>query len=302
MTDYGRDVRFGIFPSPETERLAETLALAEIADRGGLDLVGIQDHPYQARFTDTWSLMGAVLARTSRVHVFPDVASLPLRPPAVMATAAASLDVIYGGRFELGLGAGAFWPAIAAMGGPSRTPREAGEALAEAIDVIRLMWSGQRTVSYSGQHYRLSGLHPGPSPAHPIGIWLGVGGPKMLALTGRAADGWVPSSSYFPPEVLPGMHARIDEAATAAGRDPAAIQRIYNVMGTVTDGASRGPFDGPADQWIDTLTGLVLGGGMDTFIFAPPDNELAQVSTFAEQVVPAVRAQVARGRGSSPTG
>ena len=54
---------------------------------------------------DTWSLMGAVLARTSRVHVFPDVASLPLRPPAVMATAAASLDVIYGGRFELGLGA-----------------------------------------------------------------------------------------------------------------------------------------------------------------------------------------------------
>ena len=58
----------------------------------------------------------------------------------------------------------------------------------------------------------------------------------MLALAGRAADGWVPSSSYFPPEVLPGMHARIDEAATAAGRDPAAIQRVYNVMGTITDG------------------------------------------------------------------
>lgn len=126
MTDYGREVRFGVFPSPETARLAETLAIAEIADDGGLDLVGIQDHPYQARFLDTWSLMAAVLARTSRVHVFPDVASLPLRSPAVLAKAAASLDVIYGGRFELGLGAGAFWPAIAAMGGPSRTPREAG--------------------------------------------------------------------------------------------------------------------------------------------------------------------------------
>ena len=91
--------------------------MARVADEAGLDLVGIQDHPYQRRFLDTWALMAFVLAQTSRISVFPDVANLPLRPPRMMAKAAASLDVLSGGRFELGLGAGAFWDGIEAMGG-----------------------------------------------------------------------------------------------------------------------------------------------------------------------------------------
>jgi alkanesulfonate monooxygenase SsuD/methylene tetrahydromethanopterin reductase-like flavin-dependent oxidoreductase (luciferase family) len=296
MTDYGRPVQFGVFPSPDSGKMREALAIAEIADRGGLDLIGIQDHPYQAAFLDTWALLGVVLARTERVRVFPDVASLPLRPPAVLAKTAASLDVLSGGRFELGLGAGGFWSAIAAMGGPSRTPGEAGGALAEAIDVIRLMWSAERSVRYAGKHYRLAGVHPGPRPAHDISIWLGVGGPKMLALTGRVADGWVPSNSYFPPDALPDMHARIDEAAAAAGRDPAAVQRIYNVFGTITDGPSRGDFDGPVRQWIDTLVELTLDGGMDSFIFGPAGDDIAQVRTFIEEVVPPVRDTIAKER------
>src|SRR6266511_2780155 len=88
------------------------------ADRSRLDLVGIQDHPYQRRFLDTLALIETLLAETRRVRVFPDVANLPLRPPATLAKEAASLDVLSGGRFELGLGAGAFWDAIEAMGGP----------------------------------------------------------------------------------------------------------------------------------------------------------------------------------------
>lgn len=259
MTDYGRPVRFGVFPSPDAGRLDETIAIADLADRGGLDLIGVQDHPYKAEFLDTWALMAVLLTRTRRVHVFPDVASLPLRPPAVLAKAAASLDLLSGGRFELGLGAGAFWEAVTAMGGPTCTAREAGEALAEAVEVIRLMWSDQRSVRFDGRHYRLDGVHPGPRPAHPIGVWLGVGGPKMLALLGAGADGWVPSSSFFPPDVLPGMHQVIDAAAREAGRDPAVIQRVYNVFGTITDTASKGAFDGPPQQWIDTLTGSTAG-------------------------------------------
>lgn len=298
MGDYGRPLAFGVFASPEATKLSETLAVADAADAAGLDLIGIQDHPYQARFLDTWALLGAVLARTERVHVFPDVASLPLRPPAVLAKAAASLDVISGGRFELGLGAGAFWEAIGAMGGPVRSPREAGEALAEAVDVIRAMWSGQRSIRYDGRRYRLSGVHPGPPPAHDIAVWLGVSGPKMLALTGRVADGWVPSNTYFPPDVLPDMHARIDAAAADTGRDPADIQRIYNVFGTITDGSSRGPFDGPADQWIDTLSELTLHGGMDTFVFGSDGDDLAQVHRFIDQVLPAVRERVEQERGN----
>jgi len=70
----------------------------------------------------TWTLLSMVAATTSRVGLFPDVANLPLRPPAVLAKAAASLDVLSGGRFELGLGAGGFWDAIEAFGGPRRSP------------------------------------------------------------------------------------------------------------------------------------------------------------------------------------
>ena len=135
------------------------------ADAAGLHVVGIQDHPYQHHFLDTWSLIPTLLAETQRVSFFTDVANLPLRPPAVMAKAAATLDVLSGGRFELGLGAGGFSDVIAGFGGPRRTPGESVEALDEAIDVIRLLWSKEHAVSLEGKHYRLDGAHPGPRPA-----------------------------------------------------------------------------------------------------------------------------------------
>src|SRR3954471_1061604 len=96
----------GISIIPEVDSLARSRELVQAADKGGLALVGIQDHPYQRHFFDTWSLIPTLLAETERISFFTDVANLPLRPPAVMAKAAASLDVLSGGRFELGLGAG----------------------------------------------------------------------------------------------------------------------------------------------------------------------------------------------------
>ncbi|QBI54013.1 LLM class flavin-dependent oxidoreductase [Streptomonospora litoralis] len=297
MPDYGNPLRFGVFPAPDADRLDETMATVRAAEHGGLDLVGIQDHPYQRRHLDAWALMATILARTERVSVFPDVANLPLRPPAVMAETAASLDVLSGGRFELGLGAGAFRQAVSAMGGPSRTPPEAAGALEEAVEVIRLMWWQRSSVRYDGRHYRLAGVKPGPPPAHDIGIWLGVGGPRMLAAAGRLADGWVPSSAYFPPEKLPAMAERIDAAAREAGRDPAAVRRIYNVMGTV-DGSGAGSFQGPAHAWVEEFTRLAVEVGMDTFVFAPDQGGAAQVERFAAEIAPAVRGEVARLRGS----
>ena len=79
-------------------------------------------------------------ARTGRFRLSGNVINLPLRPPAVLARAAASLDRLSGGHFELGLGAGAFWDAIEAMGGRPLTPGQAVEALGEAIDIIRAVW------------------------------------------------------------------------------------------------------------------------------------------------------------------
>src|SRR3979409_2506513 len=133
----GSSVRVGISVVPATETLDRIRELVRTADDAALDLVGIQDHPYQRRFLDTWSLIPTLLAETKRVSFFTDVANLPLRAPAVMAKAAAALDVLSGGRFELGLGAGGLPDQIASMGGPRRTPGESVEALEEAIDVIR---------------------------------------------------------------------------------------------------------------------------------------------------------------------
>ena len=133
---------------------------------------------------------------------------------------------------------------------------------------------------------------------HPIGIWLGVGGPRLLDFLGRAADGWVPSSGFVAAERLGDLHRRIDDGARAAGRDPAVIKRVYNVWGTVTEGPSRGFLQGPVDQWVEQLTALVVESGMDTFIFGPADDPVRQSEVFAAQVAPAVRDAVAGHRGS----
>jgi alkanesulfonate monooxygenase SsuD/methylene tetrahydromethanopterin reductase-like flavin-dependent oxidoreductase (luciferase family) len=297
-------LEFGISVTPNWLEQPQVLRLTEVADQGGLDLVGIQDHPYQWRFYDTWTLIAFLAGRTTRVRFFPDVANLALRPPAVLAKSAASLDVLTGGRVELGLGAGGFWDAIAAMGGPRRSPGEAVEATEEAIDVIRLIWSGERGVKYEGRHYRLSGVHTGPKPAHDIGIWLGAGGPRMLDLIGRKADGWVPSSGWMPPEDLPRSLRRIEDAASRAGRDPGEIRRVYNMGGVIGAGGEE-RFVGPPSYWSEQI-GRVAEAGMDAVIFWPGgEDPIAQAESFAGDVAPAVRerdAEEGTRRTTAPSG
>jgi alkanesulfonate monooxygenase SsuD/methylene tetrahydromethanopterin reductase-like flavin-dependent oxidoreductase (luciferase family) len=245
---------FGISVNPTAAAHSEIVEQVLAAERGGLDLVGIQDHPYQRRFLDTFALIGDLLARTSRLRFFPDVASLPMRPPAMIAKAAASLDVMSGGRFELGLGAGAFWDAVAGMGGPRRRGRDIAAGLEEAIHIIRAaldVGPEKRVVRGGGPHYPIPGYPAGPPPAHRVEIWVGAMAPRGLEVIGRLADGWVPGSGIERVAQFPELIARIDEAALAAGRDPKAIRRIVNVPGVVTDGArGSGPLEGPAEQWI----------------------------------------------------
>jgi len=276
VTDYRRELKFGYFLVPNAaDPLLDT---AREVERRGLDYIAVQDHPYQRRYVDTWTLLSMIAAQTTRVGLFPDVANLPLRPPAVLAKAAASLDVLSGGRVELGLGAGGFWDAIEAYGGPRRTPGEALEALGEAITVIRKVWSGERNLRFEGRHYRLAGAQSGPVPAHSIGIWLGVYGPRALDLTARLADGWVPSLRGDT-ERIAAMRERLDERAAAHGRDPGEIRRILNVNG---------------QPGADELTALAVEQGFDTFILWAEGRD--QLARFAEEVVPAVRAQVAAER------
>jgi alkanesulfonate monooxygenase SsuD/methylene tetrahydromethanopterin reductase-like flavin-dependent oxidoreductase (luciferase family) len=271
----------GAFIRPDAIDPAATLAQIEAADASGLDVVAIQDHPYQPRFFDTWTLLAYAAARTSRVTLLPDVANLPLRPPAPLAKAAASLDLLSGGRVELGIGAGAFWPAIGAMGGPVRTPKESVDALVEAIGILRGFWDGESPLTRRGDHYDVHGAKPGPAPAHRIGIWLGAYGPRMLRITGRLGDGWLPSvgSRYLADEDVADRLRAIDEAARAAGRRPEDVVRAANVMGLG---------DAPADRLahVAELGFSVLLAGV------PDEDPVGFVRRLGEEVAPAVRERV----------
>jgi alkanesulfonate monooxygenase SsuD/methylene tetrahydromethanopterin reductase-like flavin-dependent oxidoreductase (luciferase family) len=281
-------LRLGLFVNPSAERYRETLAIVDAAERGGLDLIGIQDHPYQRRFLDTFTLIADLLARTERLRFFPAVANLPLRRPAMLAKQAATLDAMSGGRFELGVGAGALPDRIATMGGPRLTPRESVDALEEAITIIRAGLSGQERVDFEGAHYELHGWQPGPPPAHRIGIWLGAYRPRMLRITGRLADGWLPSLGYMKPPQVAEARKRVDEAAAKAGRDPADVLGIYNVSGELTDGArGDGPLDGPPEHWVETLADWEEELSLSAVIM--PAESLVQVERLIAEVVPALR-------------
>jgi alkanesulfonate monooxygenase SsuD/methylene tetrahydromethanopterin reductase-like flavin-dependent oxidoreductase (luciferase family) len=290
-------LRLGISIVPLAETLDRGRELVRVADEAGLELVGVQDHPYQRRFVETFALVATLLAETRRISVFTDVANLPLRPPAVMAKAAASLDLLSGGRFELGLGAGGLFDPIAGIGGPRRTPGEAVDALEEAIEVVRLMWSEERSVSFEGRYYQLDGAHPGPSPAHPVGIWVGAFKPRMMRLVGRKADGWVPSLGVLSPEELRAGNRRIDAAAEESGRDPRSIRRILNLQGVIGEkpapprsslpvGFLLGePLAGPPGWWAQELAGFAADG-FDTIVFWPVDPSPRQIELLAGDVAP----------------
>ena len=286
MPDYGHPLAFGTFITPTSAAPPQPVELAVLSERLGFDLVTFQDHPYQPGFLDTWTLLSWVAARTSTIHVSANVLNLPLRPPAVTARAATSLDLLSGGRFELGLGAGGFWDAIEAMGGRRLTPGQGVDALSEAIDVIRGIWDADERapLRLPGQYYAVDGAKRGPAAAHDIPIWLGAMKPRMLRLTGRKADGWLPSLAYLEPGDLAAGNETIDEAAISAGRDPREIRRLLNI--------------GP-DLGVERLLDLALENGVGTFILASDDP--ATLQHFAEEVIPDLRERVATERESAGT-
>jgi hemerythrin-like domain-containing protein len=294
MPDYRHDLQFGVFITPVAGQADAVVELSRLADVVGLDIVSFQDHPYQPSFLDAWTLLSVVAAETTNVLVAPNVANVALRPPAMLARSAASLDILSGGRVELGLGAGAFWDGIAAMGGRRLTPGQSVDALAEAIDVIRAIWNvDERTVRQRGTYYDVYGARPGPPPAHDIGLWLGAYKKRMLRLTGEKADGWLPSQAYVELERLPDMNARIDEAAANSGRQPEEIRRLLNISGSF--GTGSGFLEGSPRQWAEQLTQMTLTTGISAYILAVSSAD--DVRRFAEEVAPATRELVAEARG-----
>lgn len=301
----GSPVLFGLNVHPGVADLDVALKLAQLAETHEIDLLTIQDHPYIADFFDTWALLAFLAARTTRVRLGTNVSPVPLRPPAMLAKLAASLDLMSGGRIELGIGAGAFLQGILAMGG--WTPEEPAERVRmfeEAITLIRALWESERPVTWAGRYVQVRGLRFGPRPARRPRIWVGATRPRMLRLVGRLADGLLVSNTYVPEHQLEQIHAAVDAGAAEAGRPPGAIRRGYNLMGVlklagpdpVTAEIRPGAPVLSAEQWTAELVRLYRERRIDTMIFWPLGRRpLDQAAVFAAEVVPAARAALASG-------
>jgi len=206
---------FGVAIDPAVSGLAEAFRLAQQADESEVDLVTIQDHPYNPEFLDTWTLLSALAARTQKVHLAPNMLNSPLRPPAMMAKMAATLDVISGGRLELGMGAGGYVEGMRAWGGTvGENPGARYQAFSEYLDIVQGMLTGAgQQFSYQGQFYQVGELVSGPAPAHHIPFWIGAGKPRMLRLAGSKGDGWLIGTTYILPDQLDEVNHWLDEGA-----------------------------------------------------------------------------------------
>ncbi|UNK71348.1 LLM class flavin-dependent oxidoreductase [Microbacterium sp. H1-D42] len=308
--DYGQPLLFGssITPlngsAPFGDAAGDPLVPVRLAQRSeelGLDLVTVQDHPYQPRFHETWTLLSWIAGATERIRLSPNVLNVPMRPPAVVARAAASLDLLSEGRVELALGAGAFWDAMTAMGASRLSPGESVTALEEAIEIFRGVWDLSRStpLHVRGEHHRVTGADRGPAPAHRIPLHIGAGKARMLDLIGREADGWVLPGGPAGLGMLADGNAVIDDAARSMGRSPREVRRILNLSGRFRDGGGSSLFDGPWEQWVEQLVPLMLDGGISTVLLSGDDE--SALETFATRVVPAVREAVAEHRDARGT-
>jgi alkanesulfonate monooxygenase SsuD/methylene tetrahydromethanopterin reductase-like flavin-dependent oxidoreductase (luciferase family) len=285
-------LEFGVSIDPAADDLAASLRLARAADAAGLDHLAVQDHPYQPTHLDSWTLQTYLAASTDRISVLGDVLDLGLRPPTLLAKAAASLSVATGGRVTLGVGGGATADGIAAMGGVPRRGTAMVEHTEEAVRLLRRALRGGVVRSNAAGH-AIGGYQAGPVPPRPVEVWVGAQGPRMLAAVGRSADGWIsPLNIYVRPDEVPEKQRIVDDAARAAGRDPHAVRRVYNVIGAIGPYRGGPGLVGPVEKWADTLASWSTDLGFDTFVFWPATDADGQLETFANEVVPAVRARV----------
>jgi alkanesulfonate monooxygenase SsuD/methylene tetrahydromethanopterin reductase-like flavin-dependent oxidoreductase (luciferase family) len=286
MPDYNHQLRFGSFITPRNQPAHHPVDLAMFSEDVGLDLVTFQDHPYQAVFHDTWTLLTWVAARTSRIHVSGNVLNLPLRQPAVLARAMASLDLLSEGRAELGIGTGGYFDAMASMGAPLLSPPDAVSGLDEALDIIRGIWDvdDESPLRVDGRFHRVDGAQRGPAPAHRLPIWVGAYKPRMQRIIGRKGDGWLPSLPWMQPGDIARGNQNIDASARLAGRDPNEIVRMMNIVPPVS-----------AEQMVR----LAIEDGVSVFLLGSDDPH--EIRRFATVTAKEIRDRVGAARADART-
>ncbi|HEY4020629.1 MAG TPA: LLM class flavin-dependent oxidoreductase [Pseudonocardiaceae bacterium] len=297
------EVVFGFGAHSVIDEGAELLDLTAQADRDGLDVFSLSDHPYLGERLDAYATLGFILGRTRVLAGFVNVTNLPTRPPAMLARTVTTLAALSGGRIVLGMGAGGRWDRIADMGVAPLSAGDAVDAFEEAIVLVKKLSGGGPPITHQGRHYSVREIAPAPVAAPPV--WTGSVGRKSLAATGRVADGWIPGhAADWLSEPYRTSRAIIDDAATEVGRDSRDVRTIFNFPGRITDRPLAATRDdsgrwigGSVDQWVDELTGAVIDHGAAGFmLFSPPGGtpDIVSLGRWGSDIAPAVREAVAK--------
>jgi alkanesulfonate monooxygenase SsuD/methylene tetrahydromethanopterin reductase-like flavin-dependent oxidoreductase (luciferase family) len=208
----------------------------------------------------------------------------------MVAKMAESLDRLSNGRFILGMGGGSADDEFRAFGLRVPAPRAKVEGLEEAVRIVRGLWTA-RDFTFDGIHHHTDGANIEPKPGHRIPIWLGTFGPAALAVTGRVADGWIPTLSMAPPHAIPPLRDRIYAAARSAGRDPDDLTLVYNVDVHVGRDPDLPPhvIHGSPGEVAEVLSGFRAIGFSGINLSFVGRGEDDQVAAFASEALPALK-------------
>jgi alkanesulfonate monooxygenase SsuD/methylene tetrahydromethanopterin reductase-like flavin-dependent oxidoreductase (luciferase family) len=284
---------FGLSITSSVRPDADPVADAKAAEDLGFDFVSAFDHPCGTEPTyETWTMLSWIAAATSRIRVATRVLGVPYRNPAMVAKMAETFDRLSGGRLILGLGGGYSDAEFRAFGLEVPSPRDKVDGLEDAIRIARGLWT-QPAFTFDGRRYRTDGADLEPKPAHRIPIWLGTFGNRALRVTGRLADGWIPSHGYVPLEEITAMRERMLAAARETGRDQAEITCAFHLQAQVDERARGEPsvVAGSVAAVTEQLLGFArIGFTAFNFTLTGPGTR-TQAERLATEVIPAVRAE-----------
>jgi coenzyme F420-dependent glucose-6-phosphate dehydrogenase len=226
-------IKIGYKASAEQFGPQELLDFSVRAERDGLDIVSVSDHFQPWRHTgghapNALAWLGAMTQATSRVTLGTSVLTPTLRyPPAIVAQAFGTLGCLAPGRVYLGVGSGEAMNETPATGQEFPGRKERRLRMAEAIELIRRLWTEER-VDFEGEYYRTEKATIYDKPEVPIPIYVAASGPLAAKLAGRVGDGFVCTSGKDPQLYLD-LLEKVNEGAEQAGRDPSQIRRLIEI-------------------------------------------------------------------------